>query len=107
MSLRKDAESHIGLDDDFNDVFYHDIKVLDAVIAELRKKECRKPCKEEHHHSRSACPVCGNADLGKEKNFMHCPKCNGIFEKEENERNLRSTPLIAVVIRRTRLIPTR
>ena len=38
MSLRKDAESHIGLDDDFNDVFYHDIKVLDAVIAELRKK---------------------------------------------------------------------
>ena len=85
MSLRKDAESHIGLDDDFNDVFYHDIKVLDAVIAELRKKECRKPCKEEHHHSRSACPVCGNADLGKEKNFMHCPKCNGICEKEENE----------------------
>ena len=78
MSLRKDAESHIGLDDDFNDVFYHDIKVLDAVIAELRKKECRKPCKEEHHHSRSACPVCGNANTRCRKLRYHTlppPSC--------------------------------
>lgn len=86
MSLRKDAESHIGPDDDSNDVFYHDIKVLDAAIAELHKKECCKPRKEEHHlDTKAACPVCGNHELGKEKNFTHCPKCNGIFEKEENE----------------------
>ncbi|MFR6399940.1 hypothetical protein [Ruminococcus sp.] len=46
MSLRKDTESHIGPDDDFNDVFYHDIKVLDAVIAELRKRNAASPVRK-------------------------------------------------------------